>query len=725
MTNVLNKNSDFEKAHEKYHRKQSHKKKLSELDKFHDHYGPGGFHEDDGHNMDSHKFHTGHKFALVGNPNCGKTTLFNYLTGSSQYVGNWPGVTVEKKEGRSKMGGENLTIVDLPGIYSMSPYTAEEIVSRNYIIDEKPDLIINIVDATNLERNLYLTSQLLELGRPVIVALNMVDMLKSRGDEIDVKLLQERLGVRVVPITASKGDGVMELMHRAHKYAEEKRLPKTINFYSGDAGTIIETIEDLIKQKCIERQYPLRWAAVNLFQGDSITKRDLDLNTAVMAKIEELRSVIPVSDSVDHDIIVADSRYKWSCDICSAAVKRGQDPLAPTFSDKIDGIVTNKFTAIPFFALVMFLTFYLTFGSFGSWLSDMSGVLIDDMLIPAAANLLNKAGASEWAVSLVCDGALAGVGAVLAFLPQITVLFFFLSILEDSGYMSRAAFIMDKLLRKVGLSGKSFVPMLMGFGCTVPAVMCTRTIENEKDKRATILITPFMSCSAKMPVYAMIIAAFFPRSGGVVILGIYLLGIAVAALMALVFNKTLLKGEAASFVMELPPYRLPTLRGLWLHIWERLKDYISKAGSVILGATIVVWFLRNFTFGLEMTNDSSRSILAGLGMIIAPIFAPCGFGTWESAVSLLTGVIAKEQVVSTMTVLYGQNISSALPQIMSPLAAVSFLVFTLLYTPCVAAVTTIRREMNSKKWTLFSVVFQLLLAWFVSMLIFQIGSLFI
>lgn len=722
---MANKNSEFEKAHKKYHKKHHSKEKLSELDKFYDHYGPGGYHEDEGHSMESHKFHTGHKFALVGNPNCGKTTLFNYLTGSSQYVGNWPGVTVEKKEGTSKMGGENLTIVDLPGIYSMSPYTAEEIVSRNYIIEEKPDLIINIVDATNLERNLYLTSQLLELGRPVIIALNMVDMLKSRGDEINVKLLQEKLGVHVIPITASKGDGVMELMHRAHKYAEEKRMPNPLNFYDGDAKVIIETIEDLIREKCAERQYPLKWAAVNLFQGDHITQNDLALNSDIMSKIEELRAVIPVSESIDHDIIVADSRYKWSCDVCAQTVKRGTDPMAPTVSDKIDGIVTNKYTAIPFFALVMFLIFYITFGSLGSKLSDITANFIDGTLIPAVSVMLERAGASDWAISLVCNGALAGVGAVLAFLPQITVLFFFLSILEDSGYMSRAAFIMDKLLRKVGLSGKSFVPMLMGFGCTVPAVMCTRTIENEKDKRATILITPFMSCSAKMPVYAMIIAAFFPYNGGIVILGIYALGLIVAALSALVFNKTILKGEAASFVMELPPYRLPTLRGLWIHIWERLKDYISKAGSVILGATIVVWFLQNFTFDLTMTTDSSKSILARIGMIIAPIFKPCGFGTWESAVSLLTGVIAKEQVVSTMTVLYGQNISSALPQIMSPLAAISFLVFVLLYTPCVAAVATIRREINSSKWTLFAIVFQILLAWFASMLIFQIGSLFI
>lgn len=721
---MANKNSEFEKAHQKYHKKHHGKGKLSELDKFHDHYGPGGYHEDDGHSMDSHKFHTGHRFALVGNPNCGKTTLFNYLTGSSQYVGNWPGVTVEKKEGTSKMGGENLTIVDLPGIYSMSPYTAEEIVSRNYIIDEKPDLIINIVDATNLERNLYLTSQLLELGRPVIVALNMVDMLKSRGDEIDIDTLQKRLGVRVVPITASKGGGVMELMHRAHKYAEEKHLPKPVDFYSGDAGVIIETIEGLVKEKCEERSYPLRWAAVNLFQGDHLTQRDLELSADVMAKIEDLRSAIPVSDAVDHDIIVADSRYKWSCDICSETVKRGTDPMVPTISDKIDRIVTNKYTAIPFFALIMFLIFYITFGSVGSGLSDITSGFIEDTIIPFVAGILGKAGASDWAISLVCDGALAGVGAVLAFLPQIAVLFLFLSILEDSGYMSRAAFIMDKILRKVGLSGKSFVPMLMGFGCTVPAVMCTRTIENEKDKRATILITPFMSCSAKMPVYAMIIAAFFPKSGGLVIVGIYVMGLIVAGLSALIFNKTILKGEAASFVMELPPYRFPTLRGLWLHIWERLKDYISKAGSVILGATIVVWFLQNFTFSLQMTTDSSQSILAKLGMIIAPIFAPCGFGNWESAVSLLTGVIAKEQVVSTMTVLYGQNITGALTNIMSPLAAVSFLAFVLLYTPCVAAVATIRREMNSKKWTLFAVAFQFALAWFVSMLIFQIGSLF-
>lgn len=664
------------------------------------------------------------RLALVGNPNCGKTTLFNYLTGSSQYTGNWPGVTVEKKEGVSKIGGRNLTIVDLPGIYSMSPYTAEEIVARNYIIDERPDLLINILDATNLERNLYLTSQLFELDSPVIIALNMVDMLKNRGDEINIELLQEKLGAPIVPIVASNGFGVTELMQCAHKYAQEKCVPNPINLYSGDAGVIIETIEDIIHQICAKRKYPLKWAAVNLFQGDRITQNNLALSSNIMSKIEELRAAIPVNETVDHDIIVADSRYKWSCKICSQAIKRNTNPIEPTVSDKIDSIVTNRYTAIPFFALVMFLIFYITFGNSGGNLSDIAADFIDNKLIIAVSHLLERIGASHWAVGLVCNGALSGVGAVLAFLPQITALFFFLSILEDSGYMARAAFIMDKLLRKVGLSGKSFVPMLMGFGCTVPAVMCTRTIESEKDKRATILITPFMSCSAKMPVYAMITAAFFPCNGGLVILGIYVLGLITAAMCALVFNKTILTGEASDFVMELPPYRLPTFRGLCIHIRERLRDYISKAGSVILGATIVVWFLQNFTFDLQMTEDSSQSILAGIGMIIAPIFKPCGFGTWEASVSLLTGMIAKEQVVSTMTVLYGQNISAALPQIMSPAAAASFLVFVLLYTPCVAAIITIRKELNSIKWTFFAIIFQMLLAWLVSALIFQIGSLF-
>ncbi|MBQ6568963.1 MAG: ferrous iron transport protein B [Clostridia bacterium] len=717
---MKNKKSPFEKEHKKFHKGSgsNSNKDAGELALFHDHTSDS--------EIENHHFHTGHRFALVGNPNCGKTTLFNYLTGSSQYVGNWPGVTVEKKEGMAKMGGENLRIVDLPGIYSLSPYSPEEVVARNFILDEKPDLIINIVDATNLERNLYLTTQLLELGIPMIVALNMYDIIRANGDTIDEKAISAFLGVPVVPISANKGDGIMELMHEAHELAESQIVPTYVKIYSDTVSQAILEIADTVQDECILKDIPITWAAVKLFEGDIITVKRFSKNTAAMEKIEKIRQRIPVSNNVDHEIIVADQRYKYIEGIVKSAVTRKVSAEALTVSDKIDKYVTHKYFAIPIFIVVMLTVFFITFGPPGTFLTDTVSGYISDVLTPGVAGLLTKIGASDWAVGLLCDGLLAGVGAVLSFLPQITILFLFLSLLEDSGYMSRAAFIMDKALRKIGLSGKSFVPILMGFGCTVPAVMATRTLENDKDRRLTIMLTPFMSCPAKMPVYAMIIAAFFAGIRPVIVLGLYILGIILAIITGIVMNKTVLKGEPSHFVMELPPYRMPTIRGLLIHLWERIKDFISKAGTVIMGATAIIWFLQSYDFSLKAV-DSAHSILASLGKLIAPIFTLCGFGNWETAVSLITGVFAKEQIVSTMTVLYGDEagIITSLRSVMSPLSALSFLVFVLLYTPCIAAVSTIAREMKSRKWTAFVIIFQLLLAWTASMLVYQIGSLFI
>lgn len=710
---MADKKSRFELEHLKFHKNDNKNKQIGELARFHDHTND--------EELADHSFHTGHRFALVGNPNCGKTTLFNYLTGSSQYVGNWPGVTVEKKEGRAKMGGENLNIIDLPGIYSLSPYSPEEVVARNFIINERPDLIINIIDATNLERNLYLTTQLLELGVPIIVALNMYDVITSRGDTVDVELISAFLGVPVIPISANKGQGVMKLMHVAHELAEKKTLPQYIKIYRKDVSAVLSEISVVIYEQCEKLKLPVLWSAVKIFENDPLTLKAFKSNGDLIKKALDISNKIPVTKSVDHEILIADQRYKYISDICGNAVKRKNDISVLTVSDKIDRYVTGKYTAIPIFIIAMLSIFFITFGPVGSFFTDKVDGFFTDSLTPAMIYWLKGLNASDWAVGLVCDGILAGVGGVLSFLPQISILFFFLSLLEDSGYMSRAAFIMDKVLRRVGLSGKSFVPILMGFGCTVPAVMCTRTLENDKDRRLTILLTPFMSCPAKMPVYSLIIAAFFPNLKALVIIGLYLLGIILAIITGLVLSKTAFKGDGSHFVMELPPYRIPTAKSLFLHMWERIKDFISKAGTVILAATAVVWFLQSYNFSLHAVESSENSILAFFGRILAPIFAPCGFGNWQSAVSLLTGVMAKEQIVSTMTVLAAG--SAGITSILgSNLSALSFLVFVLLYTPCVAATSTIAKEMKSRKWTVFSIVYQLAIAWFFSMLVYQIGT---
>ena len=697
------------------------------------------------------------KIALVGNPNCGKTTFFNELTGSSQYVGNWPGVTVEKKEGKLLNSPIDAVVVDLPGIYSLSPYTPEEIVSRNYIIGEKPDLILNIIDATNLERNLYLSTQLAELGRPMIIALNMVDMLDSLGMSVNAKVLEDSLGIPVFPISASKSIGTKELMHKAihvlHDIAHteletlgycDKKLekadrvhmalhathsdlntkfkpyyPVVKSFYTADVTAAIEKIQYAITDPKDSGEIDMRFSAVKLFEDDPITEKQINPTGAVKKKIDEAKAMIPLTKNVDRQMIIADQRYKFICGICNKAVSRTKKATEYTLSDKIDRVVTNRFLAIPIFLAIMLGVFFITFGPIGRFLTDLVDNLINTQFADLVRNGLNSLGVAPIAVSLVCDGVINGVGAVLSFFPQIMLLFFFLSLLEDSGYMSRAAFIMDKLLGKIGLSGKSFVPMLMGFGCSVPAVMATRTLENEKDKRLTILLTPFMSCSAKMPVYLLFITAFFSKSGPLVIFSIYVTGIIVAILLALIYKSTILKGDRSAFVLELPQYRMPTLKSLWLHIWERAKDFLTRAGTILLGASIVIWFLQTFSFSMQVVSDGNGSMLESIGKAISPVLAPLGFGFWQASVALFTGLIAKESVITTFSVLLGSTgIAGIFP---SSLSAFAFMIFVLLYTPCVATVSAIIREMRSAKWTLFAIISQLGVAYIVTFLVYNVG----
>ena len=597
------------------------------------------------------------RVALAGNPNCGKTTLFNQLTGSSQYVGNWPGVTVEKKSGLATAGEEKIELIDLPGIYSLSPYSPEEVLARQYLSSGEPEVILNIVDASNLERNLYLTTQLMELGLPIVIALNMMDVLEKRGERVDCALLSQLIGTPVVPISAAKGQGMDALLRAVKTVPKQKRRYRTIRVSEHDP---------------------------------------------------------------DPEGKLAEERYRWIDRITAQAVKRSGPRREETASDRIDRIATHKYLGIPLFFLSVFLVFYITFGPVGSWL--VSCVEHGMEFLADRLELALIPHTSYWVRSLLVDGIIAGVGAILKFLPQILLLFLLLSILEDSGYMARAAFIMDAPMRKIGLSGRAFVPLLMGFGCTVPAVMGTRILESEKDRRLAILITPFMSCSAKMPVYSMMASCFFGQGKPLVIFGIYLLGIILGLLSALLFKNTALRGKAAPFLMELPPYRMPTPKSLWLHVWERIKDFLSKAGTVILGAAVVIWALQHISPNLQMVQDCSRSILAELGRAISPIFTWCGFGSWIPAVSLLTGLVAKESIVSTMSML-GAGSTAALQQVFTPVSAISFLIFVLLYTPCIAAVAAIHREMGKLRWTLLSVFYQFLTAWYVSALFYQIATL--
>lgn len=672
------------------------------------------------------------KMALVGNPNCGKTTLFNALTGSNQYVGNWPGVTVEKKEGRTETEGRKVTIVDLPGIYSLSPYSMEEIVARDFIIGGHPDAIINIVDATNIERNLYLTIQLLELERPMVVALNFMDEVKKHGDRINIDRLSRALGVPVIPISARTGENIDLLLKVAHKQMHVGVTLEPDDLYDDFTHRIHHDIGELIHDKAYAADIPAHWASIKLIEGDKLVEQSLELDDETRWKVNTVVKEYEDAYSLgDRETLIADARYQYICHVVKLAVQKGRPIGTLTLSDKIDSIVTNKFLAVPVFLLMMLLMFSVTFGPIGSFLSDGVDLLVNGYFASAVERALASLNVTPTLVSLICDGIISGVGGVLTFLPQIALLFLFLSILEDSGYMARAAFIMDRLLRRFGLSGKAFIPMLMGFGCTVPAVMGARTMEHEKDRRMTIMLVPFMSCSARLPVYGLISAAFFPRYAGVVVFSLYLLGLICAILSGIIFKHTMFQGEPAAFVLELPPYRLPTLKNCVLHVWEKVRGFLIKAGTLILLMSIVLWFLQSFDLSLHMVEEGAQSILGHIGSFLAPIFAPLGFGTWQAAVALLTGLVAKEAVVSSMSLFYGFStldstgvIRSALAgTFASPVAAYSFLVFVLLYIPCVAAVSTIYREMNSLKWTIRSILWQLLCAYVISFLVFQIGSL--
>ena len=660
-------------------------------------------------------------YALVGNQNCGKTTLFNQLTGSNQHVGNFPGVTVDRKDGPIK-GYKNTLVTDLPGIYSMSPYSNEEIVSRNFVLDDKPEAIINIVDATNIERNLYLTMQLLEMNIPMVVALNMMDEVTGNGGTIDVNGMESMLGVPVVPISAAKNEGVDELIKHAIHIAKYQERPGRQDFcdendFGGAVHRCIHSIAHLIEDHAETAGIPVRFAASKLIEGDSLILEKLNLDKNEIETLEHVVIQMEKERGLDRSAAIADMRFSFIEKVCEKTVVKPKESKERLRSEKIDRILTGKYTAIPCFIAIMAAVFILTFNVIGAGLQKLLEMGID-ALTGAVDKGLSAAGVNSALHSLVIDGIFAGVGSVLSFLPIIVTLFFFLSLMEDSGYIARVAFFMDKLLRKIGLSGRSIVPLLIGFGCTVPAVMSTRTLPSERDRKMTILLTPFMSCTAKLPIYAFFVSAFFPGKGGIVMTGLYFLGIAVGILVAFIFKKTLFKGEAVPFVMELPNYRLPGIKNVAQLLWEKAKDFLQRAFTIILIATMVVWFLQSFNWHFNMVSDSSESILASVAGFIAPVFAPLGLGDWRVVTSLISGFMAKESVVSTLEILFGSSVSTAF----TTLSAVSLLVFSLLYTPCVAAISSIRRELGHK-WAVLVVVWQCAIAWIAAFLVRMIGML--
>lgn len=663
-------------------------------------------------------------FALAGNQNCGKTTLFNALTGANQHVGNFPGVTVDQKNGTIK--GTNHQVVDLPGIYSIRPYSQEEIVTRDFILNEKPDAIINIVDATNLERNLYLTLQLLTLRVPTVIALNMMDELRGNGGSVDVKKMMDALGVPVVPISAVKKQGISELVEILLKTAKEKQLPKVLDFCpDGPVHRCIHAVSHIIEDHATNVDISRRFCAMKLIEGEQEFVDLLQLSQNEIELIEH--SVIEMENDrgLDRNAALADMRYNFIEKVCRDCLVRAQESKEHRRSVHIDRILTNRYLAIPVFVAIMGLVFYLTFNVFGAWFSDLLAYSIDGLTM-LADDLLTRYGLNPVVHSLIIDGIFAGVGSVLSFLPVIVVLFFFLSMLEDSGYMARVAFVMDKLLRKIGLSGRSFVPMLIGFGCSVPGIMATRTLSSNRDRKMTIMLTPYMSCSAKVPIYSVFAAAFFPGRELPVMIALYFGGMAVGVLVALVLNKTSFRGEPVPFVMELPNYRLPSARSVLLLMWEKAKDFLQRAFTVIFVATVLIWFLQTFDVRFNVVSDSADSILAAIGRLVAPIFAPLGFGDWRMVTALVSGFTAKEAVVSTFGVILGvgtEHLSAALHSIFGVASACSFLAFCLLYTPCVAAVAAIRRELNSG-WKAFGVVvLQCVVAWIVAFVVYRIGVL--
>lgn len=664
-------------------------------------------------------------FALAGNQNCGKTTLFNQLTGSNQHVGNFPGVTVDRKDGAIR-GVENTLVTDLPGIYSMSPYSSEELVTRRFVLDEHPRGIINIVDATNIERNLYLTMQLMELDVPMVLALNMMDEVRQNGGSVRVNEMEEMLGIPVVPISAAKNEGIEELIDHAVHVAKYREAPGRqdfcdVNDHNGAVHRCLHGIMSLIEDHAYDAGIPVRFAASKLAEGDQLVLDRLNLDQNEKETLEHIITQMEKERGLDRAAAIADMRFSFIQKVCGATVVKPKESREHARSVAIDRILTGKYTAIPAFIGIMGLVFWLTFNVIGAFLSNLL-----DMGIGALTDIVDRgmtaANVNPVLHSLVIDGIFTGVGSVLSFLPVIVTLFFFLSMLEDSGYMARVAFVMDKLLRKIGLSGRSVVPMLIGFGCTVPGVMASRTLPSERDRKMTILLTPFMSCSAKLPIYSFFAAAFFPGKGALVMVILYFTGILVGILMALLMRGTMFKGEAVPFVMELPNYRMPGAKNVAQLLWEKAKDFLQRAFTVIFVATIIIWFLQTFDLRFNIVSDSKDSILAVIAGWIAPIFAPLGFGDWRISTALITGFMAKESVVSTLTVLFGS--STALTTLLTPLSAVSLLVFCLLYTPCVAAIASVKRELGGK-WAAGVVIGQCVIAWLMAGLVYGMGSLFI
>ena len=666
-------------------------------------------------------------FGLIGNQNCGKTTLFNQLTGANQHVGNFPGVTVDRKDGQIKNHPE-ATVTDLPGIYSLSPYTNEEIVTRDFLIQNKPRGIINIVDATNIERNLYLTMQLIEMDIPMVLALNMMDEVRENGGTIQVNRLEEALGIPVIPISAAKNEGIGELIEHAIHVARYDECPGRLDFCdaNGENGQAaihrcIHAVVHLIEDHAKKAEIPARFAATKLVEGDKLILQQLGLDRNEEETLEHMIHEMEEECAKDREAALADMRFKFIEIVCTQTVVKPTESKAHARSVKADKILTGKYTALPAFAAIMGLIFWLTFGVIGAGLSDWLSAGID-IVTDFADRALTAYGLNPVVHSLIIDGIFAGVGSVLSFLPIIVVLFFFLSILEDSGYMARIAFVMDKLLRKIGLSGRSFVPMIIGFGCSVPAIMATRTLSSERDRKMTILLTPFMSCSAKLPIYALFTYAFFPKYRALVMVGLYFTGIIVGVLFSLLLKNTAFQGEPVPFVMELPNYRLPSLKSVGMLIWDKAKDFITKAFTIIFMASIVIWFLQTFDVRLNVVVDSKDSLLALIGGFAAPVFVPLGFGDWRISTALITGFTAKESVVSTLTVLFGGDMS-ALNTLFTPFSALVFLVFTLLYTPCVAAIASVKREMGTARSAFLVVIMQCVIAWIVAFAVRMIGML--
>ena len=657
-------------------------------------------------------------YALVGNQNCGKTTLFNQLTGSNQHVGNFPGVTVDRKDGEIR-GHSNTLVTDLPGIYSMSPYTSEEIISRNFVLNEKPKGIINIVDATNIERNLYLTMQLLEMDLPMVIALNMMDEVTGNGGSIDVNKMEELLGVPIIPISAAKNQGVDELIKHAIHVAHFQEKPLSQDFCDeNDSGGAVHralhAVIHLIQDHADKAGIPVRFAASKLLEGDKRIVHQLDLDLNEKETLEHIALQMENERGLDRSAAIADMRYSYIRNVCGQTVHNPHESRERVRSQKIDSLLTGKYTAIPFFIIIMACVFFLTFNVIGAFFQGLleNGI---EALTHFIDNGLTTIGTNEVLHALIIDGIFAGVGSVLSFLPVIVTLFLFLSLLEDSGYIARVAFVMDTLLRKIGLSGRSIVPLLIGFGCTVPAIMSTRILPSERDRKMTILLTPFMSCTAKLPIYAFFTAAFFPGRGGLIMTALYVFGIIIGILAALLYRKTLFKGEPVPFVMELPNYRLPSVRNTAQLLWEKAKDFLERAFTVIFIATIIIWFLQSFTPKLNFTDNSSQSILAMIAGLLEPVMRPLGLGDWRICTSLISGVMAKESVVSTMKILFSGQLTAAL----TIRSSVSLLVFSLLYTPCIAAIASVKRELGTK-WAILLVAWQCILAWICSFIVFMI-----